>query len=156
MRSGTAIGAAAALCAACMLLGLPRNAAAALDEPASSVDADQAQMKARRLSRAQNGYTVQEMTLPSGTVVREFVSPATGRVFAVAWQGPFMPDLKQLLGAHFSTFTDAAKERPPHRGALSVNRPELVVHSGGHMRAFSGFAYLPSKLPEGVQVDDLH
>jgi hypothetical protein len=28
--------------------------------------------------------------------------------------------------------------------------------AGGHMRAFSGLAYLPQALPSGVSVGDLH
>jgi hypothetical protein len=31
-----------------------------------------------------------------------------------------------------------------------VSGSELVVYSGGHLRAFSGYAYLPQALPAGV------
>jgi hypothetical protein len=34
---------------------------------------------------------------PEGTSVRRYVSPA-GKVVAVAWKGPVMPDLRQVLG----------------------------------------------------------
>jgi hypothetical protein len=134
---------------------LPLEAGAALDGPVTSIDVDQTHMKAQRLSKAQAGYTVHEMTVPSGTVVREFVATGGDRVFAVSWQGPFMPDLQQLLGSHFAEFTASAAQHGPARGALGVNRPELVVHSGGHMRAFSGFAYVPALVPEGVRIEDL-
>ncbi|MBO9651141.1 MAG: DUF2844 domain-containing protein [Variovorax sp.] len=134
----------------------PLEAAAALGGPASSVATDQARMKAAREVKAGPVYTVHEIAMPSGTMVREFVSPATGQVFAVTWQGPFMPDLKQLLGDHFSTLTEATgKERIGRSNAL-VNRPEVVIHSGGHMRAFVGKAYLPGQVPEGVNLEDIH
>jgi len=32
-----------------------------------------------------------------------------GRVFGVAWQGPFLPDLSQLLGSFFGQYSDAIR-----------------------------------------------
>ncbi|MBS0453762.1 MAG: DUF2844 domain-containing protein [Proteobacteria bacterium] len=133
----------------------PLEATAALGGLASSVAEDQAQMKAMRQEKAGAAYTVHEMTTPSGTVVREFVSSATGQVFAVAWEGRFMPDLKQLLGDHFATLVDATDKVRISRSHALVSRPEVVIHSGGHMRDFAGKAYLPGQLPQGVRVDDL-
>ncbi|MBS0344737.1 MAG: DUF2844 domain-containing protein, partial [Proteobacteria bacterium] len=100
-------------------------------------------------------YTVHAMTMPSGTVVREFVSSATGQVFAVSWQGPFMPDLQQLLGDHFATLADATGKARISRSNALVNRPDVVIHSSGHMRAFAGKAYLPGQLPAGVSIEDV-
>jgi hypothetical protein len=134
---------------------VPLEAAAALGGPASSVAADQAHMKAMREEKAGSAYTVHEITTPSGTMVREFVSSATGQVFAVTWQGPFMPDLRQVLGDHFATLVDATGKERIGRSNAVVNRPEVVIHSGGHMRAFAGKAYLPGQLPEGVSVEDI-
>jgi hypothetical protein len=151
MRSGHAL--ALALLAAAVLM--PPRADAALGALAASVDADQAHMKATREAKAQGLYTVHEMTLPSGTVVREFVETAGGRVFAVAWRGPFMPDLQQLLGEHFDTFAQEAARGGVGRGAVAVDKPAVVVHSGGQMRSFAGFAYIPGQLPQGVQVATL-
>jgi hypothetical protein len=134
---------------------LPLEASAALGGPVSSVATDQARMKAMREVKAGTAYSIHEITTPSGTVVREFVSSATGQVFAVTWQGPFMPDLQQVLGSHFATFVEASGGKPVRRGSASVSRPEVVIHSGGHMRAFAGQAYLPDQLPEGVRVEDI-
>jgi hypothetical protein len=135
---------------------LPLKAVAALGGPASSVETDQTHMKAMREVKTGTAYTVHEITTPSGTVLREFVSSASGQVFAVTWQGPFMPDLKQVLGDHFATFVEAAGKERIGRGNASVNRPEVVIHSGGHMRAFEGKAYLPGQLPQGVSLEDIH
>lgn len=135
---------------------LPLEAGAALGEAAPSVDVDQARLHASHKVAAGTTYSVHEITTPSGTVVREFVSSATGQVFAVAWNGPFKPDLKQLLGAHFDTFIESAGKAPHGRGGVSVRQPDVVIHSGGHMRAFTGMAYLPGQIPEGFQVEDIH
>ena len=98
-------------------------------------------MKVARVQR----YAVHEIAAPSGTVVREFVSPA-GKVFAVAWSGPTLPDLKQVLGPYFDTYVAALQQRKA-RGPVSVVLPGLVVQSSGHMRAFVGKAYLPDGMP---------
>ncbi|WP_345944656.1 DUF2844 domain-containing protein [Variovorax sp. dw_954] len=133
----------------------PLEAGATLGGTESSVGADQTHMHARREKKDGSGYSVHEITLPSATAVREFVSAASGQVFAVAWQGPFMPDLKQVLGDHFDDFVESARRVPHASGSLSVRKPELVIHSGGHMRAFSGMAYLPGQLPEGFDIEDI-
>ncbi|HEY8101065.1 MAG TPA: DUF2844 domain-containing protein [Burkholderiaceae bacterium] len=100
-------------------------------------------------------YTQIDTTLPSGTLVREYVS--NGTVFAVAWKGPFLPDLKTLLGPHFDAMTtEAAKTTKAGHSQLTVNHPDLVIQSGGHMRAFEGRAWIPSLLPSGMDTKDIH
>jgi hypothetical protein len=101
-------------------------------------------------------YTVHEMMTPAGTVVREFSGP-NGKVFAVTWSGPAVPDLRQLLGAHFDTYAtpSATGPRPRARAHRTVARGDLVVQSMGRMRAFSGKAYLASLVPSGVAIDAL-
>jgi hypothetical protein len=99
-------------------------------------------------------FTVQEHSLPSGTVVRQYV--ANGTVFAVSWQGPSMPDLRRLLGdSYFTQYRQAAPASRSGRGHLHVQDPGLVVQSSGHMRAFSGKAYVPQLLPRGVDLEQL-
>jgi len=99
-------------------------------------------------------YTVHEMQTPSGTTVREFVSPA-GVVFAVTWQGPSMPDLRQALGAYFPIYQTAPPTGRFGHSHRAVERPDLVVHSGGHLRSFFGLAYVPRLVPAGVAADQL-
>jgi Protein of unknown function (DUF2844) len=130
---------------------------AVLGGDASSVRADQAHINASlHVTQAQN-YTIHELRSPSGAVVREYASPS-GKVFAVAWQSPALPDLKQLLGSHFEEFQQAAAEaQGPRagRGPLIIQHPGLVVQLGGHMRAFVGRAYLPDQLPSHVRVEEI-
>ncbi len=102
-------------------------------------------------------WTAQQTTLDTGTTVQEF-STANGIVFAVTWQGPVLPDLQTLLGKHFLAYAKTASQaRENHRfgGAVLVTGPELVMHSGGRMRNFSGYAYVPALVPAGVNIADL-
>ena len=136
-----------------MLAVLALPAFASLGGDVSSVQADQAHMKAStRVSRATN-YTVHEMKATGGTSVREFVSP-TGQVFGVAWNGPFRPDLQQVLGNYYDQFLNAAKnKRGGHNAPLSINDAGLVIQMSGHQRSFTGRAYVPGMLPQGVAAE---
>ncbi|WP_322031777.1 DUF2844 domain-containing protein [Paraburkholderia sp. J76] len=102
-------------------------------------------------------YTVQQTTLASGTVVREYLTQS-GTVFAVAWDGPQMPNLATLLGSYFPQYTAGVKASHAAglvRGPGVVENTNVVVHSGGHMGAFSGQAWLPQALPAGVSGADI-
>ena len=132
------------------------QAHAALGADVASVEADREHMKAEiRISTAPGGYTVHEIQTPMKVIVREYVSTA-GKVFAVAWSGPVMPDLQQTLGSYYQQYQTAAATTP-HSGHrhLRVEQPDLVVHSNGHLRAFYGFAYVPSLLPTNFSADDI-
>jgi hypothetical protein len=144
-----------ALALGCFIAVLsPRMAAAALGEAEASVQADAVKMRgALKLSEHAN-YRQHEILLPSGTVVREFVAP-DGKVFAVAWNGPTPPNLRQTLGRYFDTFAAAARLEHPGHGRLQVQQSNLVIQSSGHMRAFTGRAYMPLAIPDGVELGDL-
>jgi hypothetical protein len=144
----------AAIVVAVLLLAGAGRASAELGGDAGSVEADRAHMNAEaRVERGQK-YAVHELTVPGGTTVRQYVSPS-GRVFAVTWSGPQMPDLKQLLGSYFETFRKAPAVKSGERGPLRVEDPALVVYSGGHMRAYQGRAYDPRLVPVDVPADEL-
>lgn len=129
-------------------------ALATLGEPESSVAAEP-QLSHGSLKETDRGtYRVHEVDLPSGTVVREYAG-LDGKVFAVTWHGPFIPNLKQTLGSYFDEFAAAAKSAHGTRKHLVVRQADLVVESGGHMRAHSGRAYLPQALPSGVSAGEL-
>jgi hypothetical protein len=112
-------------------------------------------MAASRASRSTAAYTVDVMALTNGGTVKEY-SRSDGTVFAVTWQAPGRPDLRQLLGAHFSAVqTDNARRGPRTRRPLSVNRTDFVVQSGGHSGAFWGVAVLPGVTPAGFSAADV-
>lgn len=137
-----------------LMLTLP--ALAGLGEDASSVQADQSHMQAGLRTTEAEAYTVHEIQAPTGIVVREFVSPTSGKVFAVAWQGPWPPDMRQILASYFAQYQQSAQTQAnshPGRRPLVINQPGLVVQSGGHMRSFAGRAYIPEMLPPGVSAE---
>jgi len=110
-------------------------------------------MRAQRRVIQNSAYTVHEMQTESSTIVREFVSPA-GKVFGISWQGPTRPDLQQMLGAYYSEFSRAVPIRRVH-GPVTIQTPNLVIQSGGHMRALTGRAYAPAMVPADVRLEDI-
>lgn len=139
-----------------MMLMISIPAFAGLGENASSALADQAHMQGTLRTTQSAGYMVHEITAATGVVVREYVSPATGKIFAVAWQGAWPPDMRQILANYFAQYQQAAQvQTNSHVGRrpLLISQPGLVVESGGHMRSFAGRAYIPGMLPEGVKAE---
>ncbi len=136
---------------------LATPAFAALGDDASSVQSDVAHMQGSlRVTQAQ-AFTVHEIAAATGTTVREYASPS-GKIFAVAWQGPWLPDMRQLLSSYFAQYERALQTSAPGRAGrrpLLIEQPELVVQSGGHMRSFSGRAYIPQMMPQGVRAEDI-
>jgi hypothetical protein len=138
---------------AAMLMTVP--AFAGLGEDGSSVEADQSRMQASLRTVPNQAYTLHEMQAPSGIVVREYVSTA-GKVFAVAWQGPWPPDMRQILANYFAEYQQATQAQAGLRAGrrpLVITEPGLVLESGGHMRSFAGRAYIPDMLPPGISVE---
>lgn len=132
------------------------HAWAALGADEGSVESDRVKMKAEmRGKTSQRAYTVHEIETPSGILIHEFISES-GKVFAVTWRGPSKPDLRSLLGESFEPFIAASQERGAgSHSHLQITRPDLVVHSGGRMRAMFGRAYLPQLVPAGLDVETL-
>ena len=141
----------AALLAAALSPGI---ASAALGEPETSIQGDVAKFQGAVNSVEHLTYRVHEIALPSGTVVREFVAQG-GAVFAVVWHGPTVPNLRQALGRYFDNYVAVAKTTPLSRRRMDIDQADLVVHVVGHMRAFTGIAYLPQAIPSGVSLGEL-
>jgi hypothetical protein len=128
---------------------------AALGDGAASVSADAQRLKASPQLIEHAAYTVHELQAPTGTVVREFVSPA-GVVFAISWRGPLKPNLPLLLGRYFADYANAARAPGSTRTHLNIEQPNLIVRADGHMRSFAGLAVLPQLLPANVSEGELH
>ena len=146
----------AGLAARCLLAAslAPGLAFATLGEDGSTVDHDRAQMRAQRSVSQASTYSVHELQLPGGTQVREYMT-AANQVFAVAWSGPSIPDLQQLLGTYFPRYQAAARALGRVRRPLAVEASDLVIRTGGHQRAFFGVAYLPTQMPAGVKEEQI-
>jgi hypothetical protein len=141
-----------------LILILPATVLAALGGDAASVDADRVRMQGAlmRIVRSDT-YALHEMRSASGTMVREYVS-TSGTVFAVVWQGPWLPDLRQVLGTHFDQYQTAmrtAQRARKARGSVLIDGPDLVVQASGHPRSFFGRVYVPALMPQGIQVESI-
>ena len=124
---------------------------AALGGSAESVGTDQAKFQAKRRVVEMPDYTVHEIIRDDGGMIREYVK-LSGKVFGVTWSGPYIPDLSQLLGSYSAEFRNTLLAQPKSFGRrpVAVHNSDLVVETGGHMRAFLGRAYVNSLLPAGV------
>lgn len=123
---------------------------AVLGETESSVNADRQFLRGQIRDEVHEGYKLHQITDANGAVVREYVSPA-GKVFGVSWQGPYVPNMQQLLGSYFPYLQQYAQAQTGrHGGPLMIQRDNFVFISGGHMRGYRGRAYVPSLLPTNV------
>jgi hypothetical protein len=124
--------------------------------PATSAQASSAvSLKATSSTSATStstAYTVRESTLTNGITEREYLN-VDGTVFALAWDGPFMPDLRSFMGSTiFSEYVSAMQNQTDRTrsGGVNISTDDFVVQVQGHQRHFRGRAWLPSLLPSGV------
>ncbi len=138
-----------------LFMMLPFPAYAVLGDNAASILADQARMRGTLHSTDMKTYAMYEITA-SGTVVREYVSPA-GLVFGVAWEGQFPPDFQQILGSYYEQTKQAAAQdqSSPRRAPIAIDTPGLVFRQTGHPRSFHGITYIPQLVPGGVPASDI-
>lgn len=152
-RARTARAAALPLIALAMVLQ-STPASAALGAGVNSVEVDRQQFQGTTRITSRAAYSVHELQLAGGALVREYVA-TSGVVFAVSWGGPTMPNLRQLLGTHFDSYVGSTNRQRGGHSHLVVREGSLVVESGGHMRSFHGRAYLSDALPSGVVLDEI-
>jgi hypothetical protein len=134
-----------------VLLAAPRQARATLGGDGASVDANSHALAAARVVQKIATGEQHKLALPSGTVVREYLSSG-GAVYAVTWRGPRVPDLRELLGTYFTQMTRRAMRGGRHVASFSGN--DLEVRAAGHGHSFAGRAWVPSLVPSGVVVDE--
>jgi hypothetical protein len=132
-------------------------AMAVLGGDLNSVQEDAAQMKGAVKVETKDAYAIHEIKGANKMTLREYVS-SDGRVFGVAWQGPFMPNMAQILGGYLSQYSAAVEQehtKGPGRRPLNINTPGLVVGTSGHMGSFNGRAYVPQLVPQGVKAEEV-
>lgn len=130
---------------------------ATLGGDAASIEADRTVLKGTLTSAAAADYAVREIATAGGGVVREYLT-ADGKVFAVSWHAPTIPDLRVLLGSYYESYAQAAAAAS-HAGGhrhFAVRQPGLILESSGRLRAFIGRAWDPRLLPPGFSTDDLN
>ena len=130
---------------------------AVLGQAKVSVELDRAAMGGQVQSTLAQGYSVETITV-AGMSVKEYVS-SDGTVFAVAWRGTGVPNLRLLLGAYFDEYLDALTElqnkKPRIRRPLKLKTANLVVERSGHARNTWGRAFIPSRVPVTVSPKDI-
>jgi hypothetical protein len=157
-RQSSSIGSrllVAGMALAIFVTALP--ARASLGGDSASIQADQLYMQGTRRTIAAESYTIHQIQAASGAVVKEYLSPE-GKVFGLAWHGPWPLNMHQLLGTYFEQYAQAAKAQSgPRMGRrpLMIVQPGLVVQLSGHPRAFAGMAYVPEMLPPGVRAEEI-
>jgi hypothetical protein len=149
------------LAAALAIVANAFPARAALGGDVTSVQADQLHMRGSLRTTANASYTVHQIQAGSGAVVREYVSSSgksAGKVFGIAWQGPWPPDMRQLLGSYFDQYVQAINAQSAGRAGrrpVRVELPGLIVQRGGHPGSFVGRAYVPEMVPTGVRTEEI-
>jgi hypothetical protein len=127
-------------------------ARAGLGEPQSSIEADSVRMSARHALARTPQYTVHELKMADGSLLRQYVA-GNGRVFAIRWNTLSKPDLSSLLGSAFADYRSAAQMAARQGGIQRHFRhdaSDLVLQSDGHLHVYSGYAYRRSLLPPGL------
>ena len=126
---------------------------AVLGEYASSIDLDQQILRGERRELVRQGYKVHELTFverlggerirfPGGLGFRRYLAGAADAESAASSWGI-------IIWQSYSR--RSPRGRASHSGApLIVRTAKLVFVSGGHMRSFHGYAYVPSLVPANV------
>jgi hypothetical protein len=146
------IQSARAIVLGALALLTPATAHAALGSDAASIATDSTALGATHEIRHAAGWDVHVLHLPSGTLVHEYLR--NGKVFAVAWGGPALPDLRRLLGAYFEPYVRSPQGlNTGHHHLRVVSTPEWVVQSAGHAQAFIGRAWISAEIPSRFDLD---
>ena len=145
----------------CALLGtlaavcVSAPALAGLGGDAASVEVDRVSVKGTLRVTPGVDYDVHEIQTPAGAVIHEYVS-AQGKVFAVSWHGPGLPDLQQLLGSYAAQLTRAQTLSPNYNHHhLRIETPEVAMQSDAYLRSRSGRAWVPALFPQSLAPTDI-
>ena len=128
---------------------------AGLDEPVARIAQDQLAFKSApaRVTHAA-AFDRHELLTTDGVNVHEFVG-RNGRVFAVTFNGPAMPDLKVLLGGRFNESAAAVHPSPSTHKVYTHSSRTLELSIVKLPRGFAGSAFVPGAIPAGVTARDL-
>jgi hypothetical protein len=120
----------------------------------ASIAAEAKQFSASQREERAATHTVVILETPAELVIKQYVN-AEGKVFALSWMGPVMPDLPKLLGRYHEAFVAGAQRAPSSRNAVRIDTPEFALESLGRMRAYRGRAYVPALVPPGMRPQDI-
>ncbi len=127
---------------------------ASLGGDASSINGDLDAKSSKVLTTHSAQYSVHELS-KKGLRLHEFLG-TDGKIFAIAWQGKVHPDLSIVMGSHFSEFQAALKKlRKNHRRFGMAEVGDLHLEMGGAMGSVHGRVWLSSRIPGGVEKNEL-
>ena len=136
------------------------TASAELGGNCESVLHDQAEMHATLTTEEHPAYTTYILDMPDGTQVREYFSLRSG-VFAIGWTNGH-PNMRLVLGVYYDRLVQAMEARyapgAPHHGRnnpIRYDDPDFVYFAQVAISRFTGRAYLPQAVPQGVDIADV-
>ncbi|MBP9742808.1 MAG: DUF2844 domain-containing protein [Burkholderiales bacterium] len=96
-----------------------------------------------------NTYSIYQMTTTSGIEIKQYI--ADDKVFAITWQGESSPNLNQLLGKYFHTYTNAT---PKYKSSalLRIEDQDLIIYYGNIDNYFYGRAIISTLVPSGLSM----
>jgi hypothetical protein len=120
----------------------------------SSVQSEVQRLNGTLHTIAMPSYDVHEIQVNAHVVERQYVNHA-GDVFGVTWKSTGAIDLQPMLGAYFPKYQALGARRIDlHHAALTS--PDLVIEMGSFLRTFTGRAYVPARVPNGVAISEIH
>ena len=133
-------------------LSMSAAAHAALGRSEASIETDRTSLNATHTRTLTSKFTAHQLVGQMNTVTE--YADSSGFVFAVTWHGIVKPDLTTLLGSYFQEYndSDSLRSRMFTRQPIRIQTGNLIVTKEGHMRDVRGRAYLPSRLPAGVNL----
>jgi len=99
-------------------------------------------------------YLINSYQTPEKTIIREYIN-TSNRVFAVALNFSGPAPLQLILGNYFDRYVAATSMPLTGRAPLRLQDADLVIQTGGQMRSYFGYAYLPLQRPAGFTVEAL-
>lgn len=131
------------------------SAHAGLGDPVDQVARDRAVLRAPAVrTTSMPSYDRHELVTDDGATIHEYATH-DGTVFAVDFNGPSIPDMQTMLGAHFDAYLAAARAHRGNHHVMSFADNGIVVTIVKLPRGFSGSAHVPALLPQGVVAEDL-
>lgn len=128
------------------------SAWAGLGEDEGAITGERMRMRALHSVARAPQYAVHELQGTDGSRVTQYVA-RNGLIFGVRWHTLYKPDMASMLGSSFTTYTGAARVAAQRGGVqrqFQHQGSDLVMQSTGRMNIYSGFAYRPSLLPQGL------
>jgi Protein of unknown function (DUF2844) len=124
-----------------------------------TIEKDRSEFSGERREEAENheAYAIHQI-VNHNTVIREYVSQETGKVFAISWAGRAQPPLQGLLGNYskdLKKILDAPQRRLFRSAHRVLSNKNLILERSGHLGSMSGKAFVPALAPANVGINEV-